>query len=74
MKVSFTCWKVVSVIPIFKKGDHSQPGNYRPISLTSVVCKVFKSIIRDSIVRHMSSNTLLAKEQHGFLSRRLCIT
>ena len=61
-------WRVANVIPIFKKGERSQPGNYRPISLTSAVCKVFESVIRDSIVRHMSLNALFAKEQHGFLS------
>ena len=62
------------MIPIFKKGDRSQPGNYRPVSLTSIVCKVFKSIIRDGIVGYMSSNALFAQEQRGFLSRRSCIT
>ena len=68
-------WKVANVIPIFKKGERSQPGNYRPISLTSAVCKDFESIIiKDSIVRHMSLNALFVKEQHGFLSRRLCIS
>ena len=35
-------WKAAEVRPIFKKGDKSQPGNYRPVSLTSVVCKVFE--------------------------------
>ena len=68
-----TDWKVANVIPVFKKGDLSQPGNYRPISLTSTVCKVFESIIRNNI-RHMSSNALFAKEQHGFLPRMSCIT
>ena len=62
------------MIPVFKKGDLSQPGNYRPISLTSTVCKVFESIIRNNIIRHMSSNALFAKEQHGFLPRKSCIT
>ena len=34
-------WKLAEVIPIFKKGDKSQPNNYRPVSLTSIVCKKF---------------------------------
>ena len=36
-------WKVAEVRPIFKKGNKTQPGNYRPVSLTSVVCKVFEA-------------------------------
>ena len=41
-------WKRV-VKPIFKKGDKNNPGNYRPVSLTSIVCKTFKGFIRDAL-------------------------
>ena len=51
-------WKVATVIPIHKKGNKKQPGNYRPVSLTSVVGKLMESIVRDNIVDHMMENTL----------------
>jgi len=40
-------WKTANVCPIFKKGSKSHIGNYRPVSLTSQICKLFKTIIRD---------------------------
>jgi len=43
-------WKLADISPLFKKGSKSDPGNYRPVSLTSVVCKVMESIIRDTVV------------------------
>ena len=52
-------WKHANVTPIFKKGDKSDPGNYRPISLTSQICKVLESILRDNIVNHLNTHTLL---------------
>ena len=67
-------WKVGNVKPVFKKGDRHSPENYRPISLTSVICKVFESIIRKNIINHMTTNSLFAKEQHGFQSGRSCMT
>ena len=58
-------------MPIFKKGDKSDPGNYRPIRLTSQICKVLESILRDKIVKHLNTHTLLIKSQHGFTKGNL---
>ena len=49
-----TDWKDADVVDIFKKGTKSIPGNYRPVSLTCVVCKSLESFIRDVIVDHMN--------------------
>ena len=46
-------WKRANVVPIFKKGDKSKVENYRPVSLTSLVCKVLESIIKDRIVHFL---------------------
>ena len=67
-------WKRANITPIYKKGSKGQPGNYRPVSLTSVLCKVMESIIRDSIVAHLSTNDLIRNSQHGFMSGRSCLT
>ena len=67
-------WKQANVTPIFKKGTKSSPGNYRPVSLTSIICKVMESIIRDQIVRHLAENSLIFQSQHGFMARRSCLT
>merc|ERR1739842_187527 len=61
-----SAWKVAEVKPIFKKGDKSDPGNYRPVSLTSIVCKVFESFLRDALYEHLVKNKLLSKHQFGF--------
>lgn len=60
-------WKRASVSPIYKKGDKSEAGNYRPVSLTSVVCKVLETVLRDKVVNHMKSNHLFSSCQYGFL-------
>ena len=67
-------WKIAEVRPIFKKGDKSQPGNYRPVSLTSVVCKLMESFIKKSLNTHLIDNNLLSNEQFGFVSGRNTIT
>ena len=59
---------------IFKKGKKSTPGNYHPISLTSIVCKVMVSLVRDQLVDHMATNQLFTDNQHGFLNGRSCTT
>jgi len=66
-------WKM-DVIPIFKKGSCKAPGNYKPVSLTSVVVKLFELVIRDLIMEHSLHNHLLSNQQHGFITKRSCMT
>ena len=67
-------WKLGRVVPIFKKGDKKDPGNYRPVNLTSVLCKVLESLIRDRLLDHLIDHHLLSDNQHGFRPKRSCST
>ena len=67
-------WREAEVTPIFKKGDTSQPSNYRPISLTSIVGKLMESMMVDKITCFLESNLLLRGSQHGFRRHRSCLT
>ena len=51
-------WKKAIIAAIYKKGKKSEPGNYRPVSLTSVISKIMESIVRDTIVEHLMRNNL----------------
>ena len=64
------CWKTSNISVIFKKGMKYLAGNYRPISLTSVLCKILESIIREHLVDHMLINGLFTEKQYGFISGR----
>jgi hypothetical protein len=67
-------WKRAVVTPIFKKGIRTDPGNYRPVSLTSVPCKLLESIIEEAISLHLTENNLINDSQHGFMKGRSCAT
>ena len=67
-------WKIAEVRPIFKKGDKTQPGNYRPVSLTSVCCKLMETFIKNALYKHLIDNNILSKEQFGFVSGRNTVT
>jgi hypothetical protein len=67
-------WKAANVVPLHKGGSKKLAMNYRPVSLTSVVCKMFESLIKDRIVTHLREYQLLNKSQHGFLPGRSCLT
>ena len=60
--------------PIFKKGTKGDPANYRPVSLTSIPCKIFESILKDDIMSHLIENGLIKDSQHGFMTGRSCTT
>ena len=67
-------WNSALVTPVFKKGNRSTPANYRPISLTSIVCKILDHIIHTSVISHFERNNILTDCQHGFRKRRSCET
>ena len=56
-------WKETNITPLFKKGSRNKPDNYKPVSLTSVVCKLL-------LLKHKLINT----SQHGFLKVRSYLT
>ncbi|VDI32121.1 Hypothetical predicted protein, partial [Mytilus galloprovincialis] len=63
-------WKEAQISAIFKKGKKCIAGNYRPVSLTSVVCKVMEKLVREHIVKHMKINKFFTDRQYGFISGR----
>ena len=65
-------WKQANMCPIFKKGDRADPANYRPVSLTSRICKMLESIICDAIYDHLHVNDILCNEQFVIRSGRSC--
>ena len=65
-----SCWKFAHIQPVPKKGDHSNPSNYRPIALTSCLSKAFESILNRKILKHLSTHNLLSDRQYGFRKGR----
>jgi hypothetical protein len=63
-------WKKARVSAIYKKGDKSIAGNYRPVSLTSVACKLLERCVREHITKHMCDNKLFTPRQYGFMTGR----
>ena len=67
-------WRHALVSPVFKKGEHYEPINYRPVSLTSIPCKVMEHILVSNIMSHLEHQNILCKQQHGFRSGHSCET
>ena len=67
-------WKTANVVPIFKKGSKTDRTNYRPVSLTSVPCKIMESLIKDKLVSFLEDNDVITQSQHGFMAGRSCLT
>ena len=65
-------WKTANVTALHKKGDKSSAQNYRPISLTCILSKMFERIVRDHILDHILP--YITNQQHGFLSGRSCVS
>ena len=67
-------WKDAKVTAIFKKGSRLKSSNYRPVSLTSIPCKILERIIADHIMKHLVPNKILWEEQHGLMKGKSCTT
>ena len=65
-------WKLANVVPVYKKGGKASVENYRPISLTCLVMKIFEKIVRDELMTKCQH--LLNSNQHGFLPSKSCTT
>ena len=67
-------WKEANVSLIFKKGARNKVDNYRPVSLTSVCCKLLERLVRNALLKHMIENNYMSDKPHGFVTGRSCTT
>ena len=72
MKEGTWAWNIADVIFLKKDGkkDYSQPGSYRPISITSYIGKIFEQILASRLENHFSSHGFIDKNQEGFRKQR----
>lgn len=61
--------KQANVTTLFKKGSKLEPGNYRPVSLTSICSKIMEGIVRDAILDYLYEEDLISPRQHGFVRK-----
>ena len=62
----------ITLIP--KKGTKTNPSYYRPISTSSAIIKIMERMIKDEMTNHLLINNLIAKDQHGFIKLKSCVT
>ena len=67
-------WSAARISAIYKKGDKATPVNYRPVSLTCILCKVMEHVECSQIARHLDANNILHPNQHWFRKHLSCET
>ena len=58
--------KTARVVPLFKKNDKTDVGNYRPVSILSIISKIFEKVVYDQVESYLRDNNLLYNFQSGF--------
>lgn len=67
-------WKEAHIVPIHKGGSKAVMANFRPVALTSSICKVLEKIICATMIGFLTNNHLISPQQHGFVRGRSCQT
>ena len=67
-------WKKANIVPLFKKGDERQAFRYRPVSATSVSCKVLEHVVHVSVINCFLLHDIPCDNQHGFETKYSCKT
>lgn len=67
-------WEVGKVVPLHKSGNKHTPNNFRPISLTSIPCKILEHVIFSHLVKFLEFNSFFSPTQHGFRKKFSCET
>ncbi|GAB0203192.1 mitochondrial enolase superfamily member 1 [Grus japonensis] len=67
-------WRKASVTPVFQKGKKEDPGDYRPVSLTSIPGMVMERLILGVINKHVEKKKVIGSAQHGFTMGKSCLT
>jgi len=67
-------WRKGNVTPLFKKGKKEDPGNYRPVDLSSIPGRVMEQLILEVIIKQVDEKKVTKSSQHGFTKRKSCLT
>jgi len=67
-------WRKANDTPVFKKGKKEDPGNYRPVSLTSIPGKMMEQLILEVIIKQVEEKKVIRSSQHGFTKGKSCLT
>ena len=69
-----THWKKATITALYKGEDRHEAKNYRPVSITSQLCRIMERILKKVVMKHLEENNIIADEQHGFVSNRSCLS